>query len=67
MEYAWRVERHGGASIHGWRTMFEGPEATAREVFGKIETSLRQGGVRLIRPDGHTEFIVNAPRLRTRW
>jgi hypothetical protein len=64
----WKVERHSGRKgVSDWRLLFHGDELKAREAFGKVEESLRQGGVRLIRPDGRTELIVNAPRLRTRW
>ena len=63
----WTVERHSGRSADHYRPLFSGDEATARAKFDAVSKELRQGGVRLIRPDGHTEFIVNGPRLRSRW
>jgi hypothetical protein len=64
----WRVERHSGRGMDHWRLKLETIKAAeAKTRFDKIAEKLRQGGVRLIRPDGKTEFIVNAPRLRTRW
>jgi hypothetical protein len=67
MNAGWKVERHSGRLGDHYREVFAGEETIARAKFEKIEKALRQGGVRLIRPDGHTEYIVNAPRLRTRW
>ncbi len=63
----WKVERNSGRIDGKYRTVFTGIESTARVKFDEISKALRQGGVRLIRPDGRTEFIVNAPRVRTRW
>jgi hypothetical protein len=67
MSTGWKVLRHSGRLSDHYREVFAGEETIARKKFEKIEKALRQGGVRLIRPDGHTEYIVNAPRLRTRW
>ncbi len=63
----WRVERHGGQSAHRWRLVFTGVEFAARDRFQQLAEALRQGGVRLIRPDGGIDGIVTAPRLRTKW
>lgn len=64
----WIIERNSGRYGGHWRTVWSGlVEAKARVEFDKRHAAMRQGGLRLIRPDGHTEFIVTSPRLRTRW
>lgn len=64
----WVIERNSGRRIGSWRVVWSGTDETkARNQYEKRYAALRQGGLRLIRPDGHTEFIVTSPRLRTRW
>jgi hypothetical protein len=47
----WTVERNGGRSIDHWRLVYSGAEIKARVRFDQIRTEMRQGGVRLLRPD----------------
>lgn len=68
---AWRVLRHSGAGAPSdaaaWVERFAGREDKARERYGKLVKAMRQGGVRLVRPDGSVAIEVHEPRLRTRW
>lgn len=65
----WRVLRQSGRGrMDEWRTLWEGDdEAVARAEYKKAEDAMRQGAVMLRRPDGRTEFVKVAPRVRTRW
>jgi hypothetical protein len=63
----WKVERHGGASMHKWRQIFTGTEENARYHHAKVSESLRQGAVRLLDPAGNIIKQSGSPRLRTRW
>jgi len=62
----WVVIRHGGRSLDVWRVRYQGDdEAVARTTFKGI--AIRQGGLRLLAPDGRIVDSQWAPRLRTRW
>jgi hypothetical protein len=63
----WMVTRHSGRSNGHWRSVYTGPEEKAREKFAKIAKDLRQGGVRLHKPDGTIVKHVWGPTLRMRW
>jgi hypothetical protein len=68
----WRVLRHSGRGsgseeVAGWKEKFAGPEDEARERYRKLQDAMRQGGVRLVKPDGTTDSERWAPRLRMRW
>ena len=64
----WRVERHGGRRTDRWRVVAAYiREANGRWKFNELKAEMRQGGVRLYRPDGELADEVVAPALRTRW
>jgi hypothetical protein len=67
----WRLLRHsgrqGGPESDGWRDTFTGPEWRARSRYRAASAAMRQGGLRLCRPDGRVDSERHAPRLRSRW
>jgi hypothetical protein len=63
----WTATRHGGRHVDTERTLFSGDEATARRGYDREAARLRQGVVRLIRPDGSEVAVKMAYRNRTRW
>lgn len=65
----WTVERWGGQDHHKERVLFSGTEAEARAEYERLRVKIdvRQGTLRLRRPDGVTEKVESGPRLRTRW
>lgn len=64
----WKVVRHSGRTGATWRTLYEGDdEASAWEVFYPAASTLRQGTVRIVTPEGKIVAGESAPRLRTRW
>lgn len=65
MDYV--ILRHGGRAADQWREVYRGPEARARARYTRLVEDLRQGGVKLIAPDGTLIDYKWAPRLRTRW
>jgi hypothetical protein len=71
LQRPWRVLRHSGrgdpSDSTGWAEKFVGEEAKARDHYGKLVKAMRQGGVRLVKPDGSVDAEQHAPRLRTRW
>ena len=63
---SWAVVRHGGRRLDTWRVKHLGKdEAAARKAYARID--IRQGGLRLVAPDGRIVQSEWAPRLRTRW
>ncbi len=68
----WTVRRHSGRGSGpsreaSWVERFKGPEDKARAKYAKISAAMRQGGVRLLRPDGTIDSERHEPRVRTRW
>ncbi len=63
----WKVQRHGGHRNNIWRQVFEGSELDAGKVYQKHITDMRQGGVRLLDPNGKVVFGRSAPGVRTVW
>jgi hypothetical protein len=63
----WSVLRHGGRRTDHWRQTFHGTEEAARKWYAIDYKNMRQGGVRLVRPDGEIELNEWAPRVRSRW
>jgi hypothetical protein len=67
----WTVKRHSGNGSPDddglWKERFAGEEDKAREKYAKIKEAMRQGGVRLIRPDGTIALEQHEPRLMKRW
>lgn len=63
----WTVLRHGGRLTDTWRTVCSGDRTRAEERYWREHERMRQGGVRLVDPDGRVVMDDWAPRLRTRW
>lgn len=62
------VCRHGGRGNNQWRVIYRSQqEEQARAKYFKAKEAMRQGGVRLLGPDGTLVRDDWAPRLRTRW
>jgi hypothetical protein len=62
----WRIERRE-LRTDVYRQVWSGSDRTkALRKYDALAAKIQQGTVRLIRPDGYTESIVAAPRLRTR-
>jgi hypothetical protein len=72
-ETAWKVWRHSGRGggpeqTASWRLVgWFYTEHQARNRYDIIRNELRQGGVKLIQPDGKTVGEYHAPRIRSRW
>jgi hypothetical protein len=66
-DVTWAVQRHGGRRTDFWRQTFHGTEEAARKWYAIDYKNMRQGGVRLVRPDGAIELDAWAPRVRSRW
>jgi hypothetical protein len=64
----WLVVRHSGRRDSGWRiaTGLQN-EADIRRFYRKDYERVRQGGIRLVSPDGAIIHEYWAPRVRTRW
>lgn len=64
----WRIYRHGGHTGDAWRQVGAfADEDLARFEFDLESKAMRQGGVRLFRPNGTMAGATWAPKLRTRW
>jgi hypothetical protein len=64
----YRVERHGGRACDRWRSLGEfSTQKAAHELFVKLWPDVRQGGLRILAPDGTVIRQGAEPRLRTRW
>jgi|GEM_PF-2969866 len=63
----WTVWRHGGRSSDVWRAVYAGERAQAEARYWREREKMRQGGVRLMDPEGRVVMSDWAPRLRTRW
>ena len=64
----WTVDRHSGRDRDHVRVrLVTDDETKARAKFQRLKDELRQGEVRLWRPDGTEADSVWAPRLRSRW
>lgn len=63
----WHVWRHGGNRSHSWRVIASQPFRDAALVYQAHARKMRQGGVRLVAPDGEIVYSAAAPLLRSRW
>ena len=61
-EESWSVTRHGGRRADSWRVVFAGPEAKAREAFAGRKIGMRQGGLRLMKPNGSLDVEASMDR-----
>jgi hypothetical protein len=62
------VLRHGGRSGDRWRvTISSEGEARANAAFEKTYSTMRQGGVALLSPEGKRLRYHEVPLLRSRW
>lgn len=63
----WCILRHGGRSSDTWRVQ-AGPFAQEpTSLWRKARGAVRQGGLRMVDPEGKVVKEYQAPRLRSRW
>lgn len=64
----WRLLRHGGRRCDHWRDLkCPDDEKQARKLYDAECCGMRQGGLRLIAPDGRIAAARWTASLRTRW
>jgi hypothetical protein len=64
----WLILRHSGRKDSGWRGVGASKhEEFARRKYRARLDGVRQGGLRLVSPDGVIAAEYWAPRVRTRW
>jgi len=66
-ESGWKVMRWSGRRGDDWCGLACETEDTAHELYHRLYVNMRQGGIRLVRPDGSIVKADIAPRLRSRW